>query len=233
MSLTPFIEPQIARIAPGFRGLSIIAEADGLADESVPDQMLEKAVAAVRNGEPEWADAHLEAWREVFRRFGAKAQRTPCSAEALRKRVLRDGSMPQLHPIVDLYNAISLRFAVPVGGENLAAYVGTPRLAVSNGTEVFDTIRDGQPAEEHPEPGEVVWRDDHGVTCRRWNWRQGVRTRLDSDARRMWFILESLPAMPLAALHQAGDELADGLHAMMRNPTVEITLIQVPEGGTD
>jgi DNA/RNA-binding domain of Phe-tRNA-synthetase-like protein len=233
MSYTPLIEPQIARIAPGFRGLSIIAESDGLADGSVPDQMLEKAVAAVRNGEPTWADAHLEAWREVFRRFGAKAQRTPCSAEALRKRVLRDGSMPQLHPIVDLYNAISLRFAVPVGGENLAAYVGTPRLAVATGTEVFDTIRDGQPAEEHPEPGEVVWRDDHGVTCRRWNWRQGVRTRLDSDARRMWFILESLPAMPLAALHQAGDELVDGLHAMMRNPTVEITLIQVPEGGTD
>jgi DNA/RNA-binding domain of Phe-tRNA-synthetase-like protein len=173
VSYTPLIEPQIARIAPGFRGLSIIAESDGIADGSVPDQRLENAVAAVRS-----------------------------------------------------------RFAVPVGGENLAAYVGTPRLAVATGTEVFDTIRDGQPAEEHPEAGEVVWRDDHGVTCRRWNWRQGVRTRLDSDARRMWFILESLPAMPLAALHQAGDELAAGLQALMRNSRVEITLIQLPEGET-
>ena len=232
MHFTPTIEPQIALIAPGFRGLSIVAESPSRAHESVADHMLENAIAAVWNGEPAWAEAHLEAWREVFRRFGAKAQRTPCSAEALRKRVLREGSLPRIHPVVDLYNAISLSFAVPVGGENLAAYVGTPRLVVATGTEAFDTIRDGQPAEEHPEAGEVVWRDDHGVTCRRWNWRQGVRTRLDSEARQMWFILESLPQMPLAALHQAGDELAGGLHAMMPNASMEITLIRPPEAGT-
>jgi DNA/RNA-binding domain of Phe-tRNA-synthetase-like protein len=228
---TPFIEPEIGRVAPGFRGISIVAESEGIRDASVAEQMLEGAVAAVRSGEPAWADAHLEEWREVFRRFGAKAQRTPCSAEALRRRVLRDGALPRLHPIVDLYNAISLRFAVPVGGENLAAYVGMPRLAVASGREVFDTMRDGQLAEEHPDPGEVVWRDDHGVTCRRWNWRQGVRTRLDGGARRMWFILESLPAMPLAALHQAGEELAGGLQKMMQNADIELTLIQLSEGG--
>jgi hypothetical protein len=42
-------------------------------------------------------------------------------ADALRKRVLRDGSMAAIDPVVDLYNAISLRYAIPVGGENLAA----------------------------------------------------------------------------------------------------------------
>lgn len=36
--------------------------------------------------------------------------------------------MPALDPIVDLYNAVSLRYAVPVGGENIAAYQGLPRL---------------------------------------------------------------------------------------------------------
>jgi len=226
---TPSIESQIGPIAPGFRALSIVAESDAVADASVVGPMLEKAVAAVQNGEPPWAEAHLEAWREVFRRFGAKPQRTPCSAEALRKRVLREGSLPRLHPVVDLYNAISLRFAVPVGGENLAAYVGMPRLVVATGTEVFDTVRDGQPAEEHPDAGEVVWRDDHGITCRRWNWRQGVRTRLDGDARRMWFILESLPQMPLAALHQAGDELAGGIQVMMPNASIETTLVRAAE----
>ena len=61
----------------------------------------------------------------------------------------------------------------------------------------------------------MVWRDDRGVTCRRWNWRQGVRTRLSAEAERMWFITESLPAMPLAALHAAGDELIAGLRQMM------------------
>lgn len=71
----------------------------------------------------------------------------------------------------------------------------------------------------------MVWRDDRGVTCRRWNWRQGVRTRLSAEAERMWFILESLPAMPLAALHAAGDELIAGLRQMMPGVAIEQRLI--------
>lgn len=52
---------------------------------------------------------------EVFKAFGAKPKRTPCSASALRKRVMRDGSLPPLDPVVDIYNAISIRYAIPVG----------------------------------------------------------------------------------------------------------------------
>jgi DNA/RNA-binding domain of Phe-tRNA-synthetase-like protein len=133
--------------------------------------------------------------------------------------------MSGIDPVVDLYNAISIQYAVPVGGENFAAYVGAPRLVVADGTERFDTMKDGALAHESPEVGEVVWRDDIGVTCRRWNWRQGVRTRLSSDAKLMWFILESLPAMPLDALHEAGDQLTQGLHLMMPGAAIESKLI--------
>jgi DNA/RNA-binding domain of Phe-tRNA-synthetase-like protein len=164
----------------------------------------------------------------VFKAFGAKAKRTPCSAEALRKRVLRDGAMPAIDPVVDLYNAISIRYALPVGGENIAAYAGTPRLVIADGSERFDTVKEGEVVYESPEPGEVIWRDDEGVTCRRWNWRQGVRTRLDASARQMWFILESLPAMPLTALQQASDELISGLQQMMPGAEISATLIEEP-----
>ena len=154
-----------------------------------------------------WAEAHLAAWDAAFKAFGAKPKRTPCSASALRKRVLKEGTLPSLDPVVDIYNAVSIRYAIPVGGENLAAYTGAPRLTLADGSEPFDTIKEGQPDVEYPDAGEVIWRDDVGVTCRRWNWRQGVRTRLDSQAQTMWFILESLPAMPLAAL-EAGQSSA-------------------------
>ncbi|WP_313466006.1 B3/B4 domain-containing protein, partial [Pseudomonas nitroreducens] len=187
------------------------------------------ACAALLAGEPAWAEAHLAAWADVFRRFGAKPQRTPCSAEALRKRVLRDGSLPVIDPVVDLYNAISVQFAIPVGGENLAAYAGTPRLVIADGNELFDTMKDGAPAHESPESGEVIWRDDLGVTCRRWNWRQGVRTRLGADAQQMWFILESLPQMPLEALREAGDQLIAGLQAMMPGAKAEAQLVECRE----
>jgi DNA/RNA-binding domain of Phe-tRNA-synthetase-like protein len=217
------IDPRIFDLAPDFRALSVVVE--GGARVAVADDALEQAYRAVAGNEPAWAGAHLEAWAAVFRRFGAKPQRTPCSAEALRKRVLRDGSLPRVNPVVDLYNAVSLRFAVPVGGEDLDAYVGRPLLTIAAGAEVFDTTKDGAPATESPDAGEVVWRDDRGVTCRRWNWRQGVRTRLTDDARRMWFILESLGPMPIEALHDAGAALVDGLRAMMPQSRIETALL--------
>lgn len=225
LPVLPSIDPNIASLAPGFRALSISVEASDIVNPGIAAEALNRACQALTAGGAAWAEAHLSAWADAFRKFGAKPQRTPCSAEALRKRVLRDGSMPSIDPVVDLYNAISIQYAVPVGGENFAAYVGAPRLVVADGTERFDTMKDGALTHESPEAGEVVWRDDVGVTCRRWNWRQGVRTRLSSDAKWMWFILESLPAMPLEALHEAGDQLTQGLHLMMPGATIESKLI--------
>ncbi|YCH29393.1 B3/4 domain-containing protein [Erwinia sp. D4-22] len=215
ISVTPSIESSLAGIAPGFRALSIVVEAAPLRHPQVAQQTLEEACQAMRQNDFPWAEAHLQAWNEVFKAFGAKPKKTPCSAEALRKRVLKEGGLPAIDPVVDIYNAVSIRYAVPVGGENLASYQGQPRLTLADGSELFDTVKAGEPAMESPEPGEVIWRDDRGVTCRRWNWRQGVRTRLDSHAQQMWFILESLPAMPLSALQEAGDMLIAQLTQLM------------------
>lgn len=225
LSVLPLIDQAVAELAPEFRALSIVVGAAPLIHPEVAQSALDRACKAVQEGGPSWGEAHLAAWAETFRKFGAKPQRTPCSAEALRKRVLRDGSLPSLDPIVDLYNAISIEYAIPVGGENIEAYVGSPRLVVADGTEPFDTMKEGAPAFEYPDPGEVVWRDDKGVTCRRWNWRQGVRTRLGADAKSMWFILESLPAMPLEAFTEAGDKLIEGLQQMMPGVQIESSLI--------
>lgn len=224
-TVTPSIDPRITRLAPGFRALSILVEPAPVRHPEIGEAALQQACQAVTAGGPAWADAHLAAWDNVFKAFGAKPKRTPCSAQALRKRVLRDGAMPAIDPVVDLYNAVSLRYAVPVGGENLAAYAGQPRLTLADGTELFDTIKEGLPAHETPEAGEVVWRDDTGVTCRRWNWRQGVRTRLSVESPLMWFILESLPEMPPEELQQAGDALIQGLAAMMPGATIQQQLI--------
>ncbi len=223
--LVPSLDPVISILAPSYKAISIQVETTGLRNPSIGADALDRASRLLAGTGVEWADAHLQEWAEVFRSFGAKPQRTPCSAEALRKRALRDGSIPSIDPVVDLYNAISIEFAVPVGGENLAAYVGVPNLTRADGTEPFDTIKDGLPANESPERGEVIWRDDEGVTCRRWNWRQGVRTRLSSDATQMWFILESLSAMPLVALQEAGDRLAEGLELLLHDARIEKRLI--------
>lgn len=211
----PTIDPAMAPIAPGFRAVNLFVDAHGAAPAALDPAILAGACRTVREGGPAWAEAHLANWAEVYVRFGAKPNRTPCSAQALRKRVLKDGSLPAINPVVDLYNAVSLLFAVPVGGENIDSYAGAPRLTIADGSEPFDTIANGEPSIEHPTPGEVIWRDDVGVTCRRWNWRQGARTRLDTFTGRMWFVLESLDAMPIEALDDAATCLELGLRTLI------------------
>ncbi|WP_114947796.1 B3/B4 domain-containing protein [Microvirga calopogonii] len=211
----PIIDKRIASLAPGFRAISIHVDATRAQKGTVDPSILAQACDFVSAGGASWADAHLASWAETYHRFGAKPNRTPCSAQALRKRVEKDGKIPAINPVVDLYNAVSLRYALPVGGENYDAYVGQPQLTIAEGTELFDTVMNGEAVTENPTPGEVVWRDHQGVTCRRWNWRQGSRTRLTDTARRMWFILESLETMPEDALEEAGDMLTKGLTNLM------------------
>lgn len=96
---------------------------------------------------------------------------------------------------------------IPLGGENFHAYVGPARLTRASGEEPFDTVNGGAQAIEHPDAGEVVWRDEVGVTCRRWNWRQGRRTALTDRTTTAFFILDALAPISDSALDTAADEL--------------------------
>jgi DNA/RNA-binding domain of Phe-tRNA-synthetase-like protein len=171
---------------------------NGASDEASRAALADAVHAA---GDLTASHPQLEAWRDAYRAFGAKPQRTPSSAEALRRRAAR-GDVPAVNRLVDFYNAVSIRFAVPIGGEDLAAIHGTERLVRAAGDEPFDTAKDGQPVVEHPEIGEVVWRDDLGVTCRRWNWRQGRRTAITAGTTSAVFLIEGLDTdlTPAAAM---------------------------------
>ena len=174
---------EVREAFPGYRAGVVVA--DGLVNgPSVPFD-----VVAADLDHP-----HLLAWREAFRAFGAKRYR--CSAEALISR-----EFPRINRLVDLYNAVSVAHAVPVGGEDIDHVVGTVRLRFAGSGEVFDG---GDP----PKPGEVVWADEAGVTCRRWNWRQGVRTRLTEATRRAYFLFDALPEFDDASLVAAMDDLS-------------------------
>ncbi len=174
---------------------------------------------------------HVAAWRDAYRAFGAKPQRTRNSVEALLRRA--ESGLPRVNRLTDLYNAISVLHQIPLGGEDLSRYAGPPRLVRADGSEPFDTTAAGESVVEHPEPGEVVWSDDAGVTCRRWNWRQARRTQLRDDTTSALFILDALAPLGDAALMAAGDELTG--HLIRLGPDVRIArrLLTNPIAGHD
>jgi DNA/RNA-binding domain of Phe-tRNA-synthetase-like protein len=155
-------------------------------------------------------------WREAYRAFGAKPQRTRPSVEALLRRV--EGGLPRVDRLTDAYNAVSIAHLLPIGGEDLSGYEGPARLVRAAGDEPFDTTSNGEPVVEHPEPGEVIWRDDAGVTCRRWNWRQCTRTRITVATTRAVFILDGLGDCDLNA---AAGALVSNLSTLSPQVTFE------------
>lgn len=97
-----------------------------------------------------------------------------------------------MNRLADIYNAVSVKYQIPLGGEDLEKYVGAPRLIRADGTERFEVKEKGEVVTEYPEEGEVVWANDEDVTCRRWNWRQGPRTALSDATRSALFICDAL-----------------------------------------
>jgi DNA/RNA-binding domain of Phe-tRNA-synthetase-like protein len=218
-----YVDDTVFTLRPDYRALLIVV--DGITpglSAAESDELLVQAeaeAATLLADTPVDELPHIAAWREAYRAFGAKPQRTRNSLEALTRRAA--AGLPRVNRLTDIYNAVSVLHQIPLGGEDLDQYAGAPHLARATGEEPFDTVADGEPAVEHPEPGEVVWCDDDGVTCRRWNWRQARRTQLTDDTTRALFILDALGPISDDALTAAGDDLL--AHLRRLGPDVRAT----------
>ena len=204
-----FVDSAVFALRPDYRALLLAVDGiiPGPSDQE-SDALLQAAQAAARqalNGGPAEELPHVAAWREAYRAFGAKPQRTRNSLEALLRRA--ESGLPRVNRLTDYYNAVSVLHQIPLGGEDLTRYAGPPRLVRATGDEPFGTVADGIAVTEHPDPGEVVWCDEAGVTCRRWNWRQARRTQLRDDTTAALFILDALDPVTDQELHAAADDL--------------------------
>ena len=213
-SFLPSVKPEIWDRFPDYRALSVTARnfSIGVQTHSCKDAPTPAP----------WIEEHISAWRRAFRAFGANPGRTPSAIEALWKRFTKTGALPTISPVVDLYNALSIQFGAPFGGEDIDCYIGAPRLDLAVGTEVFDTTRDGTAVFEHPSTNEIIWRDEGGVTCRNWNWRQCRRTAISLCSSNLWFVIERLLPMPEEELERAGQALATALREL--SPQTEISI---------
>jgi DNA/RNA-binding domain of Phe-tRNA-synthetase-like protein len=144
-------------------------------------------------------------WREAYRSFGVKPAKQRSSIENLLRSAVA-GHVRSINPLVDLYNTVSLRHLLPCGGEDLRAIAGDIRLTRAAGGEHFVPLGSAEP--QPPQPGEVIYRDDSGVICRAWNWREAERTKLTEATTDAFLCIEALPPTDEPALRAACASLA-------------------------
>lgn len=203
------VAPEIFELRPDYRALLLIVEGipQGPSDET-SEKVLQAAESHVKEmvaGTPITEFPHIAAWREAYKGFGAKPNKTRNSLEALTRRA--ENGLPRINRLTDIYNGISVKYQIPFGGEDLDKYDGSAFLLRATGKESFQTFSGGEPQTELATAGEPIWCDNTGITCRRWNWRQGPRTALTDDTTRVLFILDALKPLSDDTLIQAADEL--------------------------
>jgi len=165
----------------------------------------------------------IKVWREAFQKFKTK-KGARCSIEALLKRVKNGNHISSINPLVDIYNSISLKYALPCGGEDIDAFAGDNRLTKADGNESFITY--GSDKSEPPYEGEIVYKDDEGAICRCWNWRESVRTMLTESTKNAFLVIESVDEKRAEELKNAINDLAklvqDNLGSKVKTSILDI-----------
>ncbi len=133
------------------------------------------AVLAGIGGTPLSELPTIAAWRRTFRGFGVDPTAYRSAAEALLRRLTKQGSIPSIGALVDLGNLVSIRYGLPVSVMDQRVVVGGTTVRFAEGSERFTDLGSG--ASEAPERGEVIFVDEAGqVSARRWCWRQSAES---------------------------------------------------------
>lgn len=172
-----------------------VIHADGVINHTAPAELtaayhLEQSSVRQRIGETPLSELPtLAAWRGVFRGFGVDPTKYRSAAEALLRRLTKQGDIPSINALVDLANLVSIRYALPVAVFDQRDVVGGTAVRLAHGGERWEDL--GSSEAEHPEPGEVIFSDDEEqVTARRWCWRQSKASAAREDTTEVLVTIE-------------------------------------------
>lgn len=167
----------------------------------------EKRIGSQYSTESLSQDPRIGAWRKAYSVFGAKPKDNRSSVENLYRLVLQGSSLRHINNLVDIYNLISLKHMLPVGGEDIDKINGNIVLTFAEAEPPVLLLGDREPRPPHK--GEVIYKDDISAICRRWNWREADRTKLTEETKNCIMVIEGLPPITKKGVENAAKELKE------------------------
>ena len=167
----------------------------------------------------------IAAWRRAFTAFGAKPTQYRNAAEALLRRLAKQGDIPAVNTLVDIGNLVSVRYAIPVAVIDLDSIAGSITVRFATGSELFTDL--GSAGSVHPDPGEVIFADrDDRVSARRWCWRQSAQSATSAATGGALIVVEALHATAAPDIASAVSDLT----ALLRRyqPGARLTSCTLP-----
>jgi DNA/RNA-binding domain of Phe-tRNA-synthetase-like protein len=182
--------------------------------------LLDECIAASLSGLAARAkeDARIVAYRDAFSRFGINPNKYPCSIEAIMTRLQKGGQLPSINAVVDLGNAVSIKYILPIGAHDLAQIVGELSLRKARPGDRF--LPFGSAEEEAPEEGEIVYASGDRVRTRRWMWRQSETGKIGEESSHVFFPIDGFASFNEEAVIKARDELARLIESELGGRTV-------------
>ncbi|MGB3305797.1 MAG: phenylalanine--tRNA ligase beta subunit-related protein [Thermomicrobiales bacterium] len=166
---------------------------DGIASDTMVDERIEKysRLASGRLAHATESELpEIRAWRQTFSRMGLKPTQYRCASESLLRRFRKEGSLPRIHPLIDLCNAVSLAYAIPIAVFDRSRINGSLKVCRATGNERYETFAGDT---EHPEQGEVIFADDDGSAhARRWTNRQSGASAIRDSTREILIVAEAM-----------------------------------------
>ncbi|MER7004177.1 phenylalanine--tRNA ligase beta subunit-related protein [Dactylosporangium sp. NPDC000555] len=179
-------------------------------------------------GGGESAMPEIQAWRRAFAAQGVRPTQYRCASESLLRRLRREGAMPSLHPLVDLCNAVSMAYAVPIATLDVDRVDGDLEVGYAAGTETYETFAG---TVEHPDPREVVYADGARFAhARRWTNRQSGRSAIRPETTRTLIVAEALHETAGSDVPKLVEALAEALReAWGATPATAMLTAEHPE----
>jgi len=193
------IQKELFDILPDLTiGMVVAKDVDNTHPSKEIDDLLTQAVEEVKKN---FIGEHprIKPWRTAFSKLGISGSKFPSSVESMARRILKGDPFPKINSLVDLYNSVSLRFLVPMGGHDLDTLEGNIYLRFAEGWEPFTPMGGGETVVVPK--GELVYRDDREVLTRNWVWRQCEKDKATEQTKNIF--------IPIDVLGEVGRERAD------------------------
>src|SRR3989338_8918266 len=168
----------------------------------------EKEIREKYNTETLSQNPKIGIWRKTYSAFGAKPKENKSSVENLYRLVLQGANLKHINKLVDLYNFISLKHMVSVGGEDIDKIQGDVILTFAEPNEPAVLLL-GDKEPRPPHAGEVIYKDNVSAICRRWNWREADRTKFTEDTKNCFLVIEGLLPVTKQEIEDATKELKE------------------------